>query len=189
MREDSLDLVRKHLPDDEESLKALPKSSRELILQVRDCYSMQLADPFMSRKEIRDRLVDQHHISLSQAYNVIALTMQLLGDVSTSHKNWIKIKAEALMEEAYKAAKNKNFPLAAELRKQAKTLGYLFRLDTDEGELLEAWKHLNIESVQITVNPNDIGIKFTEKQKAKADDYFRKFTVDADYEEVKEDQE
>ena len=189
MREDSYDLVRKHLPDDDESLKLLPQSSQELVKQVRDCYAMQLSDPFLSRKEIRDRLVDRHGVSVSQAYNIIALTMQFLGDVSTSHKNWIKIKAESLLEEAYKAAKNKNFQLAAELRKQAKTLGYLFRLDTDEGELLEAWKHLDIESVQITINPNDIGIKFTEKQKAKADDYFRKFTVDTDYEEVKEDEE
>lgn len=187
MREDSLDLVRKHLPDDEESLKKLPDSAQTLILRVRDCYAMQLTDPFLSRKEIRNRLVDKYHIDVSQAYNIIALTMQLLGDVATSHKNWIKIKAEALMEEAYKAAKNKNFPLAAELRKQAKTLGYLFRLDVDEGELLEAWKYVNIDTLQITINPNDIGIKFSEKDKAKADDYFRKFTVDADYEEVKEE--
>ncbi len=184
MREDSLDLVRKHLPDDEESLGKLPVSSQRLIRQVRDCYSMQLSDPFLSRKEVRNRLMETYKITTSQAYNIIALTMQLLGDVSTSHKNWIKIKAEALMEEAYKAAKNKNFTLAAELRKQAKTLGYLFRLDVDEGEILEAYKYLNIETVQITINPEDIGIKFGEKQKAKADEYFRKFTVDTDYEEV-----
>ena len=105
----------------------------------------------------------------------------------SSHKNWIKIKAETLIEEAYNAAKKRDFALAAELRKQAKTLGFLFRLDQDEGELLDAQKYLTIERVVITVNPNEIGIKFTDNDKKKADKYFKKFTEDAEYEEVKDE--
>ena len=187
MREDSYDIVRRHLPDDAEGLDSLPKSYKELVMQCRYCYSAQLANPWTSRKESRNKLCNEFGITPSQAYNVIALTAQFLCDVPSSHKNWIKIKAETLIEEAYNAAKKRDFALAAELRKQAKTLGFLFRLDQDEGELLDAQKYLTIERVVITVNPNEIGIKFTDNDKKKADKYFKKFTEDAEYEEVKDE--
>lgn len=187
MREDSLELLRKHLPDGDEDLKKLPQSSQNLIIQVRDCYAMQIADPWKSRKEVRDRLVETYGITLSQAYNIMALTAQFLGDVTTSHKNWIKLKAETLVEESNNAANARDFMLAAEKRKLAKTLGFLFRLDQDEGELLDAQKYLTIERVNITVNPNDVGVKYTAKDKGLADSYIKKFAEDADYEEVKDE--
>lgn len=189
MREDSLDLVRKHLPEGVEGFKELPPSSQQLIIQVRDCYAMQIANPWISRKEVRRRLVDTYKITVSQAYNIISLTSQMLGDVPTAHKNWMKIKAEVLMEEAYAATKARDFALAAELRKQAKTLGFLFRLDQDEGELLDAQKYLTIEAVQITYDPETIGVKFTKKDKEKADKYMKKFTEETDYEEVTDEED
>lgn len=189
MREDSLDLLRKHLPDGVDGFNDLPKSSQTLIIQVRDCYAMQIENPWISRKDVRRRLVDTYHITVSQAYNVIALTAQLLGDVPTSHKNWMKLKAEAIMEEAYAAAKSRDFALAGELRKQAKTIGFLFRLDQDDGELLDAQKYLTIDTVQITYDPEAIGVKFTKKDKEKADKYMRKFMdEDAEFEEVPADE-
>lgn len=184
MREDSLEMLRKHLPDDEDTLNSLPPSYKDLVIQVRDCYAMQIGKPQISRKEIRMKLCDTYQITESQAYNIIALTAQFLGDVPTSHKNWIKIKAETLLEEAYAAAIKKNFALAAELRKQAKTLGFLFRLDQDEGELLEAQKYLTIERVEITLDPNEIGVKYSSKDKEKADNYIQKFVEDADFEDL-----
>ena len=187
MREDSLELLRKHLPDGDEDFERLPKSSKDLIIQVRDCYAMQIADPWLSRKDVRDRLVETYGITLSQAYNIIALTAQLLGDVATSHKNWIKLKAETLVEESNNAANARDFTLAAEKRKLAKTLGFLFRLDQDEGELLDAQKYLTIEKVKITFDPNDIGVKYTAKDKELADSYIKKFAEDAEYEEVKDE--
>ena len=187
MRKDSLDLLREYLPVDVEGFEHLPQSSKDLIIQVRDCYSMQIADPWISRKDVRDRLVDTYHITVSQAYNIIALTAQLLGDVATSHKNWIKLKAETLIEEANTAAVARDFALAAEKRKLAKTLGFLFRLDQDDGELLEVQKYLTIARVEITFDPNDIGVKYTTKDKQVADKYIRKFAEDAEYEEVKDD--
>lgn len=187
MRENSLDLIRKHLPDGVDGFNLLPKSSQELIIQVRDCYAMQIANPWISRKEVRQRLVETYRITVSQAYNVIALTAQLLGDVATSHKNWIKIKAETLMEEANNAANARDFALAAEKRKLAKTLGYLFRLDQDEGELLDAKKYLTMDMVQISFDPNVVGVKFTAKDKEKADAYMKQFMEDAGYEDVKDE--
>lgn len=187
MRKDSLDLLREHLPDGVEGFDLLPQSSKDLIIQVRDCYSMQIANPWISRKEVRDRLVDTYGITVSQAYNIISYTAQLLGDVATSHKNWIKLKAEALVEEANTAADARDFALAAEKRKLAKTLGFLFRLDQDEGELLDAQKYLTIAKVEITFDPNDIGVKYTAKDKQIADKYIKKFAEDAEYEEVKDE--
>lgn len=189
MREDSLELLRKHLPDGVEGFDLLPPSSKDLIIQVRDCYAMQIADPWISRKEVRDRLMDTYGIQASQAYNVIALTAQLLGDVATSHKNWIKLKAETLVEESNNAADARDFVLAAEKRKLAKTLGFLFRLDQDEGELLNAQKYLTIERVQITTDPNDIGVKYTSKDKELADKYIKRFAEDAEYEEVNDEKD
>ena len=188
MREDSLDLLRKHLSDGVEGYNLLPQTVKNLIVQVRDCYAMQIADPWISKKEVRDRLVETYAITVSQAYNVISLTAQLLGDVPTSHKNWIKIKAETLVEEANEAADARDFALAAEKRKLAKTLGFLFRLDQDEGELLDAQKYLTLERVEITINPNDIGVKYTPKDKETADKYIKQFAEDADYEEVKDEE-
>lgn len=188
MREDSLDLINDHLFEEPDKRRLLPKSSQELLEQVTDCYTLQISNPFRSRKEIRQYLVEKYGVSVSQAYNIIALTAQALGNVATAHKNWIKVKAETLMEEAYTAAKAKNFTLAAELRKQAKTLAYIFRLDVDEGELLEAQKYLTIDRVVISFNPEDVGVKFTEKDKEKADNYIKRFTEDADFEDVENEE-
>lgn len=188
MREDSLEMLRKHLPDDDKALESLPPSYKDLVVQVRDCYAMQIGNPWISRKAIRMKLCDTYQITESQAYNIIALTAQFLGDVPASHKNWIKIKAETLMEEAYDAATKKNFALAAELRKQAKTLGFLFRLDQDEGELLEAQKYLTIERVEITLDPNEIGVKYSSKDKEKADNYIQKFVEDAEFEDLTDEE-
>lgn len=184
MRKDSLELVRKHLSDTEDEFKLLSPAEKKLILEVRDCYAMQISDPWVSRTDVRDNLMDRHKITASQAYNIIALTSQLLGDVPTSHKNWIKLKAETLIEEANNAADARDFALAAEKRKLAKTLGYLFRLDQDDGEILDAQKYLTIERVEITFDPNDIGVKYTAKDKEKADEYIKKFAEEVEYEEV-----
>lgn len=184
MRKDSLELVRKHLSDTEDEFKLLSPAEKKLILEVRDCYAMQISDPWVSRTDVRDNLMDRHKITASQAYNIIALTSQLLGDVPTSHKNWIKLKAETLIEEANNAADARDFDLAAEKRKLAKTLGYLFRLDQDDGEILDAQKYLTIERVEITFDPNDIGVKYTAKDKEKADEYIKKFAEEVEYEEV-----
>lgn len=188
MREDSLELLRKHLQDAGEEFEKLPQSSKNLVIQVRDCYAMQIEDPWIGSTYVRDRLVETYGISKSQAYNVMALTSVLLGDVTTSHKNWIKLKAEKLMEEANAAANARDFALAAEKRKLAKTLGYLFRLDRDEGEILDIQKYLTKENCQITFNPNDIGVKYTAKDKELADKYFKKFAEDAEYEEVNDEE-
>ena len=188
MREDSLELLRKHLQDGVEEFEKLPQSSKNLIIQVRDCYAMQIADPWMDDKEVRDRLVETYGITVSQAYNIIALTKQFLGDVPTSHKNWIKHKAEILVKESNDAANARDFQLAAEKRKLAKTIGFIFRLDKDEGELLDAQKYLHIDSVQITFDPNDIGVKYTSKDKELADKYIKRFAEDVEYEEVKDEE-
>ena len=189
MRDDSLELVRKHLPDTAEGFSQLTKTQQELVTQVRDCYAMQISKPWISRKEVRMTLVDRYGITVSQAYNIISLTSQLLGDVPTAHKNWIRVKAEALLEEANDAADARDFALAAEKRKLAKTLGFLFRLDQDEGELLDAQKYLTIEAVQITLDPAAIGVKFTKKDKEKADKYMKKFMEDADYYEMPDEED
>lgn len=178
--------MRKHLSDNKEGFDLLTPSEQKLILEVRDCYAMQISNPWISRTDVRDNLMDRYEITASQAYNVIALTSQLLGDVSTSHKNWIRLKAETLLEEANTAADARDFHLAAEKRKLAKTLGFLFRLDQDDGELLDAQKYLTIERVEITFDPNDIGVKYTAKDKEKADEYIKKFAEEVEYEEVKD---
>lgn len=187
MRDDSLDLVLNHLFEPEEIRKTLPPSAQTLLTQVSDCYTRQFNNNFISKKELRIYLVDKYKISVSQAYNIIALSRMALGDVKPAHKNWIKTKCETLMDEAYAAAQAKDLALAAELRKQAKTLGDIYRLDVDEGELLEVQKYLTIDKVEITINPEDIGIKFSDKDKAKAEEYMKKFAEDVDFDEVTDD--
>lgn len=188
MRDDSLDLINNHLFEPAEQRALLPPSSQKLLEQVQDLYTVQLNDPFMSRKQARQYLVNKYKITVSQAYNIMALTAQALGNVQTSAKNWIKTKCDALMEEAYNAAKSRDFELAKILTKQALVYAKIYRLDVDEGELLDAKKYLTIEQVQITMNPEDIGIKMSEKDKAMAEKYMKKFTEEADFEEVKDEE-
>ncbi len=188
MRDDSLDLINNHLFEPAEQRALLPPSSQKLLEQVQDLYTFQLNDPFKSRKQARQYLVNKYKITVSQAYNIMALTAQALGNVQTSAKNWIKTKCDALMEEAYNAAKSRDFELAKILTKQALVYAKIYRLDVDEGELLDAKKYLTIEQVQITMNPEDIGIKMSEKDKAMAEKYMKKFTEEADFEEVKDEE-
>lgn len=188
MRDDSLDLINNHLFEPAEQRALLKPAKRKLLEQVQDLYTVQLNDPFMSRKQAREYLVNRYGISVSQAYNIIALTAQALGNVETAAKNWIKFKCDTLMNEAYQAAEERDFDLANIKIKQAVAYAKIHRLDVDEGELLDAKKYLTIEQVQITMNPEDIGIKMSEKDKAMAEKYMKKFTEEADFEEIKDEE-
>ena len=174
----------------EESRKPLTESQKQLVLEVTDCYNLQLQKPMLSRSALRDYLVNKYHVSKIQAYKVIQYAAVILGDVQPSHKNWIRQRVEFLTEKAYEAVEARDFKRAEALTKIAKTLAKAFQTNIDEGELINAQKYLEIDMVNITIDPKALNIKVSETKQKEIDRLLRKYEIeDADFISVEPDPE
>lgn len=182
MRHDTADLLINYMFEPPEKRKELTENDQQLLLQVTDCYHLQLQNPMYSREKLRNYLMENHHVSRTTAYYIIALTRQALGNVESSAKEWVKQKIEYLLEKAYIATVAKDFKTAQALTKIAETYGRTFKTDIDEGELLEARKALRIENITIVTDPGAINIRLTDKETARVKELMRKYDItDADY--------
>ena len=188
MRHDTADLIINYMFEPPEKRKELTENDQKLLLQVTDCYHLQLQHPMYSREKVRNYLMENHNVSRTTAYYIIALTRQALGNVESSAKEWVKQKIEFLLEKAYIATEAKDFKTAQALTKIAETYGRTFKTDIDEGELLEARKALRIENITIVTDPGVINIRLSDKETARIKELMRKYDIsDADYTVVEEE--
>lgn len=173
--------------------KDLTERQKLLLLEVTDCYNLQLQKPMISRASLRDYLVRKYKISYTQAYKVIQYAAVCLGNVKPSHKNWVRQRIEFLTEKAYEAVEAKDYKRALVLTKIAGTLAKDFQTNLDEGELINAQKYLEIDQINITMDPSVLGIKISEPKQKEIDRLLKKYEIedveieDVEVEEVKDE--
>ena len=190
MRDENLALIEDNMFLPAESRKPLTPSQEQLLLEVTDCYNLQLQKPMLSRSALRDYLVNKYKVSKIQAYKVIQYAAAILGNVQPSHKNWIRQRIEFLTEKAFEAVEARDFKRAEALTKIAKTLAKAFQTNIDEGELINAQKYLEIDQVNITIDPSALGIKVSEAKQKQIDKMLRKYEIeDAEIIQPEEDKE
>ena len=133
-------------------------------------------------------IVKKYKVSKVQAYNIIIYSAVLLGNVQASHKNWVRQRVEFLCEQAYTAADAGNLKKAETLTKIAGVLAKAFQTNLDEGEIINAQKYLEIDQINITMDPSVLGIKISEPKQKEIDRLLRKYEIeDAEVEEVKDE--
>lgn len=188
MRDENIEIIEQHMFLPEEQQKDLTEKQRDMLLQVTDCYHLQLQKPMLSRASLRAYLVKTYKCSNAQAYRIIQYAATALGNVQPSHKNWIRQRVEFLSEQAYVAVEAKDYKRAEALTKIAATLAKAFNTNVDEGELINAQKYLEIGVVKLSMNPESIGIKISEPTQKDIDILLKKYHIEeVEAEEVKED--
>ena len=172
MRDENLDLIVHNMFLPVESRKDLTESQEKLLEEVTDCYHLQLQKPMISKTKLRDYLRGKYGISYVQAYKII------------------QYAAVALSEQAYEAIEAKNYKRFEALNKLAATLAKAFNTNLDEGELINAQKYLEIDMVNITIDPSALGIKVSEAKQKDIDKMLRKYEIeDAEIIPIEEDKE
>jgi len=178
MRDENLDLIQANMFLPEEQQKKLTEKQQQLLIQVTDIYNQQLQNPMKSRAQLRDYLIKRYGVSKTQAYNIILYSSVLLGDVKASHKNWVRQKIEFLSEQAYIAADAGNYKKAESLTKIAGVLAKAFATNIDEGEIINAQKYLEIDQVNITIDPSALNIKVSETKQKEIDGLLKKYEIE-----------
>lgn len=190
MREDNLALIEANMFLPEDQRPSLTEGQQKLLDEVTDCYNLQLQKPMVSRAQLRNYLMKKYRVSKVQAYNIITYAAVLLGNVQPSHKNWVRQRVEFLCEEAYKATTKGDTKKAESLTKIAGVLAKAFQTNLDEGELINAQKYLEIDMVNITIDPKAINIKISEPKQKEIDRLLRKYEIeDAEFVSVEPDTE
>lgn len=188
MRDTTLDIIINNLTGDPDKRKPLAPRYQEVLLQVSDCYNLILQHQMMSRKELRNYLMNRYKLTQIQAYRIIDYANAALGSLPATHKNRVRQRVEAIIEEAYEAAKAGNFKLSEHLTKLAKVYANAFAIDQDDGELIDAQKYLEIARVEIVMDPAAIGITIPEAEQKEIDKMCRQYAVeDVDFEEAEEE--
>ena len=132
----------------------------------------------VSRAQLRNYLMKKYRVSKVQAYNIITYAAVILGNVQASHKNWVRQRIEFLCEEAYKAATKGDTKKAESFTKIAGVLAKAFQTNLDEGELINAQQYLEIDRVNITIDPKALNIKLSETKQKEIDRLLRKYEVE-----------
>lgn len=178
MRDENLEIIERNMFLPEEQQKPLTPRQQKMLEQVKDCYNLQLQKPMLSRSSLRDYLVKNHGISKEQAYRIIYYAEVVLGNVKPTHKNWIRHRIEYISEQAYISIEAKDYKRADALNKLGGMLAKAFNTNVDEGELINAQKYLDIETVNVVMDPSAIGIKVSEATQKEIDVMLKKYHIE-----------
>lgn len=178
MLDENLNLIVDNLFVPVEQRKKLKPNQEKMLLEVLDCYNLQLQKPMLSKQQLRDYIVDKYGCSLYHAYKIIQYAAVALGNVQASHKNWVRQRIEYLMEKAYSAAVAKDYKQVDALTKIATTLSKAFQTNLDEGEIINAQKYLEIDQINITVDPSVLGLKHSDAKQKQIELLLRKYEIE-----------
>lgn len=184
--DNTFDLIFRCMYEPDENRPELTPSQEKLLVQVTDCYNRQLTSPMLSKKKLRDYLVKAYGITSPQAYQIIRFVRDNIGNVDAAHKNFIKHKIEYMLERACAAIEAREFRVADSLVRVSNAYCKAFRIDVDEGELIDAKQALDIETVRITSDPASIGIHIDVATRSQIEKEMKKYGLGeySDYQEV-----
>jgi hypothetical protein len=183
MRDENFEMIVNNMFLPVGQRKPLTENQEKLLQEVTDCYNLQLQKPMISKVNLRNYLINKYQCSQIQAYKIIQYAATALGNVNSSHKNWVRQRIEFLCEAAYIATEAKDFKKSESLTKIANVLAKAFATNLDEGELINAQRYLEIDKVNIVIDPAAIGINISPVSQKEIDKQLRKYQFeDVDYE-------
>lgn len=179
-RRNSMDLIKSHLFSDDDDFQKLSKSDQQLLIQIRDCYTVWINNPTYTNVQMRDYLMHSYKIDQQKAYSIISKTTMVLGSVEIASKNWIKFVIKDILQKAFLLAEKDQLKKAEIYTKIAQTWAKAFNTASDDGEVLNAKEKLHIDNVIITSNPSDIGIVLNGKERKDIQKMMKKYDIPAD---------
>lgn len=179
-RRNSMDLIKSHLFSDDDDFQKLSKSDQQLLIQIRDCYTVWINNPTYTNVQMRDYLMHSYKIDQQKAYSIISKTTMVLGSVEIASKNWIKFVIKDILQKAFLLAEKDQIKKAEIYTKIAQTWAKAFNTASDDGEVLNAKEKLHIDNVTIISNPSDIGIVLNGKERKDIQKMMKKYDIPAD---------
>ena len=179
-RRNSMDLIKSHLFSDDDDFQKLSKSDQQLLIQIRDCYTVWINNPTYTNVQMRDYLMHSYKIDQQKAYSIISKTTMVLGSVEIASKNWIKFVIKDILQKAFLLADKDQLKKAEIYTKIAQTWAKAFNTASDDGEVLNAKEKLHIDNVTIISNPSDIGIVLNGKERKDIQKMMKKYDIPAD---------
>lgn len=152
---DILDLYSESLINP--SLK-LPAQEQIRLDRLKEAYAHWLSNPLLTDGQMRDYIMSRYQIGRAQAYNDIAVIKVIFGLVQRSDKEFIRYKANHILELAAAAAMAGNDKKAKALEKIAATMVKVNQLDEPEGEELP-WDDLKPKDYSFSTDPRIIDIE------------------------------
>ena len=179
-RRNSIDLIKSHLFSDDDDFQKLSKSDQQLLIQIRDCYTVWINNPTYTNVQMRDYLMHSYKIDQQKAYSIISKTTMVLGSVEIASKNWIKFVIKDILQKAFLLAEKDQLKKAEIYTKIAQTWAKAFNTASDDGEVLNAKEKLHIDNVIIVSNPSDIGIVLNGKERKDIKMMMKKYDIPED---------
>lgn len=179
-RRNSMDLIKSHLFSDDDDFQKLSKSDQQLLIQIRDCYTVWINNPTYTNVQMRDYLMHSYKIDQQKAYSIISKTTMVLGSVEIASKNWIRFVIKDILQKAFLLAEKDQLKKAEIYTKIAQTWAKAFNTASDDGEVLNAKEKLHIDNVIIVSNPSDIGIVLNGKERKDIQMMMKKYDIPAD---------
>lgn len=179
-RRNSMDLIKSHLFSDDDDFQKLSKSDQQLLIQIRDCYTVWINNPTYTNVQMRDYLMHSYKIDQQKAYSIISKTTMVLGSVEIASKNWIKFVIKDILQKAFLLAEKDQLKKAEIYTKIAQTWAKAFNTASDDGEVLNVKEKLHINNVTIISNPSDIGIVLNGKERNDIQKMMKKYGISAD---------
>ncbi|NDV96458.1 hypothetical protein D0T84_16275 [Dysgonomonas sp. 521] len=157
-KEKTIDICHRHLFDDVDAMQKANVSVQMInrIKRIRSIYTTWNDYPMKKDKEMRDRLVADFGISLSEAYEDIKIIKQLIGDINSVSKAWHRFKFAEMITQAYETAKIKRNPMAMVMAADK----YAKYNQLDKEDALEfPWDEIIPDVIEPSSDPTLIGIK------------------------------
>ena len=108
--EPAIEAAKLHLFDSVEQMAqaGLTAPMQQRMLRLREIYSYWLQCPLTRERDIAERLVREHGLGRTQAYQDIRIIKALLGEMHKTTKEYHRFKFIKMIEEAYERAKAAN---------------------------------------------------------------------------------
>ena len=159
----------------------LPPADQARLDRLKAVFARWMENPLLTDTMMRDYITTYFGVGRIQAYNDIALVKVLFGNAPKADKEFPRMRANRLLENAAAAAVAGDEKQAKTLAKIAETIVKANRLDEPDGEDYP-WEEIIPRDESFSVDPAVIGIQKVPGIEKKAAALLEKYTreIDAD---------
>lgn len=188
MNQSNIKLAEDHLYDDVSVMQksGLTPNQVNVVLRIRDAYTMLRDNPSKKEREIVDHLITMHGIAKSQAYNDLKVVKILIGNFEQASRDWHLWKFNQRNEETRELARKwKNGNAMARCDHDYAKFN---KLDQEEVTEID-WDSIRVQPFTPTSDPRVIGIKNVPNILDKINKLEKEYATDleatdTDYEDV-----
>lgn len=103
----SIELAKEHLFDSVEQMQQahVPAAMQQRLLRLREVYTYWLQWPLTRDRDIADRIMREHGVQRTQAYQDIRIIKAIMGEMHKTTKEYHRFKFLQMIEESYNMAK------------------------------------------------------------------------------------